>query len=488
MQKNLTRGAMQHHDRGEKSSLHPPLPRTPINPWRETTRAVSFGGYFMARAIPSTKNPATPQLNSFKSVPEQAAPRRAADRRPAVMCEAQQQSTTVLDTLAQPHTLSLVRRPTVGVSRAFTTDVDGDRRDVHISSSEPSLRHIVVHGTPVGQGGQSVVYAATNAATGASLVYKQLRSTDMRAALAEALHEANIAKAMDSPMAPMVIQQDDRVGLLARAMPTDLLESIKGMKAAPWSQVRTLALDTLFDLAGELKTLHAKGYLHCDIKAGNVLVDENRRWKLADFGHATRAQDFEARKQTRGTMAYWAPEVFQGEPFSEKSDTYSLGLLYLTVLGRGDSPMFTADFIDQLVGAPNWEAFIDGEHKNPGTSAWMVESPDFARVYNKLSASEQSLVRLMLHYDPTKRPNAEQLLKLRNDTPALQRNHVQLQAAYHMAPTDAFEVTHTQRMREVLKPLELQRHSSYGSFGSDSDVSTPRTPTRDERPPTHRRR
>ena len=443
---------------------------------------------FMARAIPSTTNAAAPQLKSFKSVPEHAVARRAADRRPAVMCEALQQSTTILDALAQSHTLSLVRQPTLDVSRAFTTDIDGARRDVHISSTEPTMRHIVLHDKPVGQGGQSVVYAATNAATGASLVYKQLRSTDMQAALAEALHEANIARAMDSPMTPMVIQQEDRIGLLARAMPTDLLQSVKGMRDAPWRQLRTLALDALFDVAKELKTLHAKGYLHCDIKSDNVLVDENRGWKLADFGHATRKQDFEARKQTRGTMAYWAPEIFQGEPFSEKSDTYSLGLLYLTVLGRGQSPMYSADFVEHLVSAPDWEAFIDGEHDEASTSAWAQEHRAFTHIYNKLNPAEQHLLRQMLHYCPEKRPNADQLLNLRSMTPALQRNHTQLNAAYELAPTDAFEQKHTERMREVLKPLELQLHTSYGSLGSDSDVSSPRTPTRDETTPPNRRR
>ena len=427
------------------------------------------------------------KIASFKSVPGQAAARRTADRRPRVLCENQQHSATIVDALVQSPPLSLVRQPTVNVNKAFTTDVCGPRRDVHISSPEPDLRHIIIHTEPVGQGGQSVVYAATNAATGAPLVYKQLRSKNMQAALAEALREANIATAMDSSMSPMVIQQDDRVGLLARAMPTDLLQSIKGIRKAAWSQLRTLALDALLDVAHELKALHGKGYLHCDIKADNILADENRVWKLADFGHAARAQDFQALKEARGTMAYWAPEVFNGEPFSAKSDIYSLGLLYLTVLGRGQAPMFASDFMDHLINAPAWEAFIDGEHEDSDNSALMRENASFARIYRNLRPAEQSLVRQMMHHNPDKRPDTERLLELLASTPSLQRNNHELREARGIAPTDAFEVKHDQRMREVLKPLELQRLSSYSAYGSsssDSDLSIPGTPTRGESPTT----
>eukprot|EP01133_Synstelium_polycarpum_P005691 gene5691-6575_t len=81
-----------------------------------------------------------------------------------------------------------------------------------------------------------------------------------------------------------------------------------------------------------VSTLHqsAPQILHRDVKSLNFLVTKDWRIKVADFGLSrfnTKSNQLTLNK-TRGTSAYCAPEVFQGKEYSEKSDVYSLGVVF----------------------------------------------------------------------------------------------------------------------------------------------------------------
>ncbi|KYQ92009.1 ankyrin repeat-containing protein [Tieghemostelium lacteum] len=70
--------------------------------------------------------------------------------------------------------------------------------------------------------------------------------------------------------------------------------------------------------------------VHRDVKTLNFLVSKDYRIKVADFGLSrfnTKSNQMTLNK-TRGTSAYCAPEVFQGQEYSEKSDVYSLGVVF----------------------------------------------------------------------------------------------------------------------------------------------------------------
>lgn len=124
-----------------------------------------------------------------------------------------------------------------------------------------------------------------------------------------------------------------------------------------------LSLDQRIDLAAQcaeaVAVAHSAGVLHKDLKPANVLVDESGahpRLYLSDFGSGT-VMDRERLRQfalTRvgltqiaaasssgtGTPMYMAPEVLGGEPCSERSDIYALGiLLYQLVIGDLRRPL-----------------------------------------------------------------------------------------------------------------------------------------------------
>jgi eukaryotic-like serine/threonine-protein kinase len=95
------------------------------------------------------------------------------------------------------------------------------------------------------------------------------------------------------------------------------------------------------ELLGALRHIHAAGVLHRDVKPQNVLLDRDERARLTDFGIA-QPRDATSLTQTGmvlGTAPYLAPEVLGGEPPSERSDLYSLGVVVAEVIEvRGARP------------------------------------------------------------------------------------------------------------------------------------------------------
>ena len=88
------------------------------------------------------------------------------------------------------------------------------------------------------------------------------------------------------------------------------------------------------DLAGALRGAHRAGVIHGDIKPANILVTEDGKVKLGDFGIARFATQVSRSGQLMGTPAYLSPEQILGETQSTRSDLFSLGIvLYQMVTG-----------------------------------------------------------------------------------------------------------------------------------------------------------
>ncbi|MFN2111506.1 MAG: serine/threonine-protein kinase, partial [Anaerolineales bacterium] len=88
------------------------------------------------------------------------------------------------------------------------------------------------------------------------------------------------------------------------------------------------------DIAGALDYAHSKGMLHRDIKPSNILLDQNDKAYLTDFGIAKLLDDqkFTATGTLVGTPAYMSPEQGMGEDLTEESDIYSLGIVAFEML------------------------------------------------------------------------------------------------------------------------------------------------------------
>lgn len=80
-----------------------------------------------------------------------------------------------------------------------------------------------------------------------------------------------------------------------------------------------------------------KGYIHRDIKPENVLYKGNC-FKIADFGFATKADtnsNVKIFRQSVGTPLYMAPQLLEKQPYTAKSDIWSIGIMaYEMVYGK----------------------------------------------------------------------------------------------------------------------------------------------------------
>jgi eukaryotic-like serine/threonine-protein kinase len=112
----------------------------------------------------------------------------------------------------------------------------------------------------------------------------------------------------------------------------------------PWAAANIAA-----QVAGALDVAHAAGLVHRDIKPANILLSEDGRVKVGDFGIAKAAESADLTQEGSfvGTAKYLAPEQVESKPVDGRTDLYSLGVvLYEMLCGRvpfeGDSSSATA--------------------------------------------------------------------------------------------------------------------------------------------------
>ncbi len=94
-------------------------------------------------------------------------------------------------------------------------------------------------------------------------------------------------------------------------------------------------LELLARVADGVHYGHQRGVIHCDLKPGNILVDEDGAPKIVDFGIARTGAAKEGGAELSGTLPYMSPEQCAAEHLDVRCDVYALGVvLYELLAGR----------------------------------------------------------------------------------------------------------------------------------------------------------
>src|SRR5580658_10117650 len=93
------------------------------------------------------------------------------------------------------------------------------------------------------------------------------------------------------------------------------------------------AIDIVVQILHAARFAHRRGVIHRDLKPHNVILDEEGRAKVTDFGIARAgASDMTLTGSSMGTAQYLSPEQAQGHTVSETSDLYAVGIVLYELL------------------------------------------------------------------------------------------------------------------------------------------------------------
>ncbi|WP_226761689.1 Stk1 family PASTA domain-containing Ser/Thr kinase [Arthrobacter sp. SO3] len=210
-------------------------------------------------------------------------------------------------------------------------------------------------------GGMSTVYVATDRRLERDVALKVLHphmAGDPQF-LDRLGREAKAAARLSHPHVVGVLDQgeDDRVAYL-------VMEYIKGHTLRDVLKDKgalppRLALALIDPVVEGLGAAHDAGLIHRDIKPENVLIADDGRIKLGDFGLARAISTSTSTGALIGTVAYLSPELVLGRQADARSDIYSVGImLYEMITGRqpfdGEVPIQVAyQHVNSTVGAPS---------------------------------------------------------------------------------------------------------------------------------------
>ncbi|MFP4502478.1 MAG: serine/threonine-protein kinase [Candidatus Hydrogenedentota bacterium] len=115
------------------------------------------------------------------------------------------------------------------------------------------------------------------------------------------------------------------------------------------------ALDICAQVAEALACAHDRGIIHCDVKPGNIMVENNgkRHVRVTDFGLArilTSASGITFEPRAIGSPAYMSPEQCRGEDATPASDLFSLGIVtFELIAGRLPFEAATASVVARKI-------------------------------------------------------------------------------------------------------------------------------------------
>jgi serine/threonine protein kinase len=232
--------------------------------------------------------------------------------------------------------------------------------------------------------------AGVSAEAGAAYALKMLRPQwqDDPRSVRLLQREARVGRSISHPHLVSILQAS--LGRTPRFVVMPWLEgtTLRARLDAGWRADLPVALWITRQVAEALEALHAAGWMHGDVKPGNVFLSPEGHATLLDLGFARRKDETGSvvDRWLLGTCSYIAPELITSALRADiRSDLYSLGVVLFEVLA-GRLP-----FLGESLAA------LAEQHRQS-------RPPDLRRLAPYLPKSVVQLVQQMLAKDPLRRP------------------------------------------------------------------------------------
>jgi len=188
----------------------------------------------------------------------------------------------------------------------------------------------------IGTGARSTIYLATDEQTKSNVALKRVifeKPEDSRI-FEQVETEYKVARRIDHPYVRKCYKLRKRRSLFKV---TEMLLSMEMFEAKTLEESPNLSLlDVLLVfrmVASGLNSMHQQGFVHCDIKPNNILLNKSGSIKIIDLGQSCKIGTTKQRIQ--GTPDYIAPEQVKRKPLVPKTDIFNLGAtMYWALTGE----------------------------------------------------------------------------------------------------------------------------------------------------------
>ncbi|HKU35863.1 MAG TPA: Stk1 family PASTA domain-containing Ser/Thr kinase [Paenarthrobacter sp.] len=211
------------------------------------------------------------------------------------------------------------------------------------------------------RGGMSTVYLATDQRLERDVALKVLHPhlANDQTFLERLSREAKAAASLSHPHVVGVLDQGEDGHIAYLVMEYVKGHTLRDVLNEQGALPPRLALALIDPVIAGLAAAHGTGLIHRDIKPENVLIADDGRIKVADFGLARAVTATTSTGALIGTVAYLAPELVLGKAADARSDIYSAGImLYEMLTGKqpyaGESPIQVAyQHVNSAVARPS---------------------------------------------------------------------------------------------------------------------------------------
>ncbi len=195
----------------------------------------------------------------------------------------------------------------------------------------------------IGKGAMGVVYLARDPLIGRQVALKTFRvgfsakDQELAQFRSRFVREAQSAGILSHPNIVTIhdVVDEGGEGTCFIAMEFVKGTNLKQLMQRPETFSHDRLIDILSQIAEGLDYAHSRGVVHRDIKPANILIAQDGKVKITDFGIARLdTSNLTMEGQLLGTPNYMAPEQIQGKEVDHRADIFSLGVVFYEMLTR----------------------------------------------------------------------------------------------------------------------------------------------------------